>query len=274
MKVSLIAATPDALDVLIFTKNTRLTMHASGFDEVKAWPMEKKLSELEYMKNTIGSSFEFIDYVFMVEGVSRAFTHQLVRHRVGTSFAQQSQRTVDMSGFDFITGPTVDLQDVLEAFNDDVPASNMPMLDYKAGRGRLYRAAMGSINSYYQQLVRMGAAVDDARGLLPTNIATNIVFKGNLRTLAEMGLKRLCTKTQGEFQKVFKAMRAEVLRVHPWLEGHIEVHCAKYGTCMFPTFPNEKCKVKPIVFNQVTGLTYGGLVPVPINVIKKIVKEM
>ena len=47
MKVTLLSVTSDAMDLLIFTKNTRLSMSAKGMDEVKAWPVAKKLAELE-----------------------------------------------------------------------------------------------------------------------------------------------------------------------------------------------------------------------------------
>jgi flavin-dependent thymidylate synthase len=256
MKVELIAATPNALEVLIFTKSTRLKMSSTAFRDVLEWPMDKKLVELEYMKGTIASSFEFVDYIFMIEGVSRAFTHQLVRHRAGTAFAQQSMRTVDMEGFQFVEGPTVRVNE-----NNDVGQRN---------RNDFYRAAMHTVDSYYQELKRLGAANDDARGILPTNICTNIGFKANLRTLAEMGLKRLCVKTQGEFQDVMKLMRNEVYKVHPWADGIIEVHCAKYGTCMFPNHPTTACAVKPFVFNPETGHAWDGRAPYPVHKLRQI----
>jgi thymidylate synthase ThyX len=51
---------------------------------------------LDYISKTIRSSWEFVDYTFQITGVTRAFTHQFVRTRTG-SYAQQSQRSVDMS---------------------------------------------------------------------------------------------------------------------------------------------------------------------------------
>jgi thymidylate synthase ThyX len=79
MKVTLINYTHNAMDLLIFTKNTRLTMSPDRLEEIAKWPLERKWNELEYMANTIPSSWEFCDYTFMIEGVTRAFTHQLVR---------------------------------------------------------------------------------------------------------------------------------------------------------------------------------------------------
>ncbi len=237
MKVTLINYTQNAIETLLFTKQTRLTMSGAGFNEIFGWSEEKKAAELEYMRHTIHSQFEFVDYIFAIEGVTRAFTHQLVRRRVGASYAQQAQRAVDMSGFEYATGPSI-------AENED--------------RALQYRAAMLDINAEYQRQLKMGANPQDARGLLPTNICTNIVFKANLGTLYDMALKRLCVKTQGEFQDVFRAIRAEVLKVHPWADRFIRVWCAQHGTCQFHTFPTEDCPVKPIVYNPYTQEAYAG----------------
>lgn len=235
MKVSLVSYTPNALDLLLFTKHTRLSLSPDGLTEVMAWPQEKKDEQLAYMLNTIKSSFEFVDYVFTIEDVTRAFTHQLVRHRVGTSFAQQSQRTVDMSSFDFVTP---------ESFKD------------KEGMDDLYVYNMHGIQAGYTDLIREGAAPEDARGILPTNICTNIIFKANLRTLSQMCAERLCVKAQGEFQKVMREIRNRVTEVHPWAEPLLRVHCAQTGVCCFPSVTN--CKIKDATFDPATGARYDG----------------
>ena len=71
MKVELLSCTPDALNLLLRTKNTRL-----AYDEDPAdWSEEERAKHLEYMLGTIKSSWEFVDYVFRISGVTRAFTH-------------------------------------------------------------------------------------------------------------------------------------------------------------------------------------------------------
>jgi flavin-dependent thymidylate synthase len=240
MKVTLLSYTPDALELLLFTKATRLRMSAGLMDDIRNMPMVEKLKQLEYMRNTIQSSWEFVEYVFLIEDVTRAFTHQLVRHRVGVSFAQQAQRAVDMSGFTYVTPPSV--AEHASAIHN-------------------YRSTMNAINEGYQRLLGNGIPAQDARGVLPTNVCTNIVMKANLRTLHEMGLKRLCVKSQGEFQQVFREIRERVVEVHPWAERFIRVWCAFHGTCCFPTFPVKDCHVKAQVYNPETGLAYGAGVP-------------
>jgi flavin-dependent thymidylate synthase len=231
MNVTLLSYTPDALTLLLATKQTRLSMSPKLLDEVRAWPDRKKQEELDYMRGTIQSSWEFVDYTFLIDGVTRAFTHQLVRTRAG-SYAQQSQRTVDMSGFDYVeTG-------VLNECGQEE-------------KRWTYQAAMDDINEAYNKLIDMGVPPQDARGILPTNICTNIVSKFSLRTLADMAKVRLCTRTQGEYQDVFRAMRAEVIKVHPWAEPFIRVACAATGVCCFPN--NTECPIKGMTFNPDSG---------------------
>ena len=196
MKVTLISTTPEAKELLIFTKSTRLTMSPGLMDEIRAWPEEKKLAELEYMANTIPSSWEFVDYVFMIEGVSRAFTHQFVRSRQG-SYAQQTMRVLNMGEYDYVYTDRV-MNDVQALGIVDIVNEN--------------------IRLGYNKLIELGLPAEDARGILPTNIATNIVAKFNLRAFVDLAKSRTGGRTQGEYQKVMNAMVDEVLKVHPWAE--------------------------------------------------------
>lgn len=241
MRVTLINYTQHALETLLFTKSTRLRMSPRGLQEVIEWPEERKMEEWRYMQNTIKSSWEFADYVFVIEGVTRAFTHQLVRHRVGTSFAQQAQRVVNMENFEYAT--TGNIRDhVLEE------GEEYNLLQHT------YDVTMEEINSGYQKLIQLGANPQDARGVLPTNILTNICFKANLRTLNGMCGERLCVKAQGEFQDVMREIRKAVIAVHYWAEPALRVACAQHGVCAFPSYSG--CPIKDGVFNPETGLRY------------------
>jgi thymidylate synthase ThyX len=78
---------------------------------------EEKQKELKYVFGTIGSSWEFVDYIFLITGVSRAFTHELVRTRQA-SYAQQSMRAVNMEDFSFIaTGKCQDDKGIADLYN-------------------------------------------------------------------------------------------------------------------------------------------------------------
>lgn len=182
-----------AARLLIFTKNTRLNMTAANFDEVNKLDAEEIIKQLKYMANTIPSSWEFVDYTFAVEGVTRAYTHQQVRTREG-SYAQQSMRVTDMSGFK-----------VLDTT--------------KTSEGReLYSSTCDLLQGAYDALINVGEAEEDARGILPTNILTNIVCKFNLRTLSNLVRSREGGRTQDEYREVIRAMGTAVLEVHPWAD--------------------------------------------------------
>lgn len=206
MKVTLISHTPHAAELLIFTKSTRLTMSPGLMEEIMAWPQEKKLAELEYMANTIPSSWEFVDYVFMIEGVSRAFTHQFVRSR-NASYAQQTMRVLNMGEYDFV---------MTDRIKENVQA-----------RG-LVDIINENIRQAYNHMIQLGIPAEDARGILPTNISTNICAKFNLRTFVDLAKARTGGRTQKEYQRVLNAMVDAVLEVHPWAEKFLFAHGRDY----------------------------------------------
>jgi flavin-dependent thymidylate synthase len=224
MKVSLISTTPDAAELLIFTKSTRLTMSPGLFDEIKSWPLTRKLAELEYMANTIPSSWEFVDYVFLIEGVSRAFTHQFVRTR-NASYAQQTMRVLNMGEFDY----------VYTHRNLTDPAAKT-----------VVDSALQTVKACYNTLIELGQPAEDARGILPTNIATNIVAKFNLRTLSELAKSRTGGRTQNEYQNVMRAMVDAVIFVHPWADKflfpHGRDHFSDIEAFAAREFPNDLLK--------------------------------
>jgi flavin-dependent thymidylate synthase len=203
----------NAINLLIFTKSTRLTMHPGLLSEISTWPQARKMQELEYMARTIPSSWEFVDYVFMVENVTRAFTHQLVRTRHG-SYAQQTMRVLDVSegpGWSYGTGPSIPGKAMTEKEHDALDNNDQWLHDH-------YHNQMESIAGTYKCLIARGAKIEDARGILPTNIHTNIVVKFNMRTLVELVRKRSSPRTQGEYRQFLDQMLAEVRTVHPWID--------------------------------------------------------
>jgi flavin-dependent thymidylate synthase len=190
-----------AASLMIWTKRTRVEMSPGGLEEIINWSEEKKLDELRYMAATVPSSWEFCDYTFLITGVTRAFTHQLVRTRTA-SYAQQAMQVLDMSqgpGWQYHTGPTIN------EGNDE-----------GAYRSSVYDSVMREIAAGYKLLVEDGARIEDARELLPTGILTNIVMKANLRSLCDLMRKRASPRNVSEFVDVLRQMRAEMLAVHPW----------------------------------------------------------
>lgn len=219
-EVNLINVTTNALEILIYTKSGRLAT-GTTFNEIMDWPEEKKMDHLGYMMDTIKSSFEFVDYIFKVKNVSRAFTHQVVRTRTA-SFQQQAMRVVDARHFDTLV-------------SSDHPS---------------YEKAVQISLEEYGKMIDDGVPVQDARGVLPTAIHTNIFIKGNLRTLSNMAELRLCKRAEGEYQSVFKKMVIEVIKIHPWAISLLECYCIKYGICAFPRY--TKCPVQKYCFKPET----------------------
>lgn len=204
MKVSLINYTgfgmydpaDFAAKLLIYTKSTRLKQSPETYAEIFNMPPEVIKDQLQYIANTIRSSWEFVDYTFQIEGVSRGFTHQFVRTRTG-SFAQESQRTVSKEGGFGVVMPEV--------------YKGTPMEEE-------WHMAIRYIADAYDRSIQEGFSPQDARAILPTATSTNIIAKFNLRTMADMIPKRENIRAQGEYAEVARLMGEAMLKVHPWVE--------------------------------------------------------
>jgi len=217
MNVELISYTADAENLLIFTKHTRRL----EVDKAVNMTQEEKAEELKYVLNTISGPWEFINYTFMIKDVTRAFTHELVRSRVGTSFAQESMRFASKENFSYRN--EISEEEFPEAFKS-------------------YEGIMDDIDDTYHSMIVDGVPIQEARGVLPTNILTNIVMNINLRALSTMLNLRLCLRTAGEYQQVAKEFRELVMKVHPWTEPVLVPFCIQHGICCFPMY--NECPIK------------------------------
>lgn len=213
MKVTLLSCTQNALELLLGTKSTRMRG-----DDPATMTEAEKMDHWRYMLDTIKSPFEFVDYIFQIEEVSKNFTHQLVRTRTG-AYQQETSRALDMSGSGVI---------MPENFEGDDELS------------RLFYDAVADARCSYEKLVEAGAQLQDARAVIPSNMETKITAKFNLRTLSDMGKNRLCARTQGEFQDAFRAMRALVLEQHPWADPLLQPACVATGQCAFPRWGGKE----------------------------------
>jgi flavin-dependent thymidylate synthase len=217
MNITLLNYTNEAEKLLIFTKHTRRMDGIKAWEELENLNEGEKAEELNYILQTISGPWEFIDYTFFIQGVTRAFTHQLVRHRVGTSFAQESLRIADKKDFEYLD----------ETFDS-----------------MLYSSIMDNIQNGYSELIRSGVPIQVARGVLPTNILTNITMKINLRALNSMMNTRLCVRASGEFQEAAKIIRGLVIAIHPWAERVLLPFCLEWGTCKFQAY--NDCPLKKV----------------------------
>jgi len=164
-------------------------------------PLSDKYPSVEEMKKVINhviksghhSVAEHVYFSFLIEDVSRALTHQLVRHRIA-SYSQKSQRYTDGSFFSYVVPPTI-------AKNDD---------DRKA-----YVDHMESTQKLYAKLVDSGVPHEDARFILPNACTSNIVMTMNIRSLGEFFAKRLCKRAQWEIRDLASVMAVKLQDVAP-----------------------------------------------------------
>jgi flavin-dependent thymidylate synthase len=169
-------------------------MTPGGFADIAAKEDYEILKELKEAANTLPSSWEFVQFTFLIEKVTRAFTHQLVRTRTA-SYAQQAMRIVDVSDFEYATGPSIE--------NNKLIVGS-------------YHNTMENARQCYMHLVEAGARTEDARGVLPTNVLTNICMSINMRNFVNLTRKRASRRVQDEYRSVMDAAIIEVEKVYPW----------------------------------------------------------
>ena len=136
-----------AAAILIFTKSTRLEMNPMLLRAAKELIYDDKINRLKEMSNTNPGSWEFIDLSFLVEGVTRAYTHQQVRTR-HASYAQQTLRVLDVSeghGWNYLTGPSIEADKMSK---------------------KAYEETMTAIDLAYKLMIARGARVEDARAII------------------------------------------------------------------------------------------------------------
>ena len=132
------------------------------------------------------SIIEHASVTFEISGISRACSHQLVRHRIA-SYSQESQRYVDMSAPEFVVPPSV--------------ADNVQALE-------VWDGFMSQVADTYHRLRELGVRKEDARFVLPNASATRIIVTMNFRTLRHFFSVRCEKAAQWEI----RALALEMLR--------------------------------------------------------------
>lgn len=188
-----------------YSADTPFNIYNSTDDEEKMLKLiERVISSGHY------STIEHIQVTFAISNVSRACTHQLVRHR-HMSFSQKSQRYVKEKGqFDYLIPPTIE--------------RNKELRDK-------FINFMGEISKLYCEFTDAGIPAEDARAVLPNAAATSIVASLNLRELIHIANLRLCSRAQYEIRQMVKAMCEELIKEEPWLKPYLVPKCERYGFC-------------------------------------------
>jgi thymidylate synthase (FAD) len=150
------------------------------------------------------STMEHINFTFAVEGVSRSLLAQLTRHR-HFSYSVQSQRYVKFGSEDKAEG--------FEYVTPEYLYSDAQALD-------AYIGMMQTIQTFYDELRRIGLLAEDARYILPNAATCNLVLTGNLRSFLEFYSKRNPnTHAQWEIQEFAEAIKETIIDVEPWTKA-------------------------------------------------------
>lgn len=177
---------------------------------METMPPERVQSVLStIMKSGHFSTLEHASYTFAVDGVSRALTHQLVRHRLA-SFNQQSQRYVK--------------------FTEGVETVKPDTVSRDEEANRIFDEAINAVLEGYQKLLDAGIPAEDARYLLPNAAETKIVITMNIRELLHFFSLRCCNRAQWEIREMAHRMLALVKPTAPYIFMDAGAPCVR-GTC-------------------------------------------
>lgn len=168
------------------------------------------------------SVIEHASFTFSIEGVSRAMTHQLVRHRIA-SYTQQSQRYVTYNALkEYVTPPNIET---------------------KKEAKRLYNNTLEKISETYKKLLEMNIPTEDARFILPNAAKTNIMVTMNARELRHFFNLRCCARAQWEIRETAMEMLKQAKKAAPALFEEAGPSCVENGYCLEGERKPAECNV-------------------------------
>lgn len=209
MKVTLLSFTPDPERVVAASARQCY----SKFSATKALRELTESDIQRLLKKVIGSGhfsvLEHASFTFAIEGISRACSHQLVRHRIA-SYSQQSQRYVKLDEIEFIVPDTI-------SQNED--------------RMREFCEALELCKRCYKRLLESGVPAEDARYILPQATPTKIVMTMNARSLINFFELRCCLSAQWEIRRLAEEMLSLVRQVAPNIFENAGPFCVTRKVC-------------------------------------------
>lgn len=199
MKVTLVNYTPNPEETVAIAART---CHSDkpplgGLSEGDAERLINLLLDLGHE-----SPIEHVSFTFAIEGVSRALSHQLVRHRIA-SYSQRSQRYVSHENFSYVTPPSI--------------RENKAALE-------IFKKCMADVASAYKKLSEM-VPLEDARYVLPNACETSLICTFNARSLLNFFKLRMCKKAQWEIRELANIMWHLVRSVAPTLFANAGPDC-------------------------------------------------
>jgi len=171
------------------------------------------------------SVIEHASFTFSIEGVSRAMTHQLVRHRIA-SFTQQSQR--------YVAYDTLEKYVIPQSVANNVEAQ------------KIFDEALEKISETYQKLLKLGISKEDARFILPNAAKTNIIVTMNARELRHFFNLRCCARAQWEIREAATEMLKQARKAAPALFENVGPSCVELGYCLEGKMKPPECNIEEI----------------------------
>lgn len=209
MKIKLIKYTPEPEKMVAVA--ARLCYSPVGGEQLLEDLSAEEVNKLVrfVVKSGHLSTTEHIYFTFAVEGVSRALTHQLVRHRLA-SYNQQSQRYVKFHGnYEYVVPPAV---------------KNNPQIIPK------FTALIEQIHNFYEEMLESGVEAEDARYILPNASETKIIVSMNGRELLHFFTVRCCNRAQWEIKELATGMLKNIKQVCPVVFEKAGPNCLR-GPC-------------------------------------------
>ena len=232
MQVNLLTMTPDA-EALIYAACKQCTGADDAADVYKRLTIDPVTSAdhvNELIRRVIDSGHtsvvEHVSFSFAISGISRACSHQLVRHR-HQSPSQQSQRYVkaDHFGFEYVLPPSI--KNCKETAQVDWAGGYTMQEDAM----RFFAMAMDNARNAYDNLLRLGIPAEDARFVLPNACATKIVVTMNCRALLHFFEERCCASAQWEIRALAKSMLNICKDKLPVVFEKAGPKCVRQGYC-------------------------------------------
>ncbi len=232
LHVNLIAHTPEPEKVIAAA--AKLCYSSAGtqtlLDDLTPEKSESFLKKL--MTFGHASPLEHASFTFGIEGVSRALTHQLVRHRLA-SYSQKSQRYVTEGQFDYVMPP--EIKDVPEAEKIYIKAMEDAQAAYDAIAEKLtdkHTKAMLNDGKDEKTAKRDASkkAIEDARFVLPNACETKIIVTMNVRELLHFFENRCCNRAQWEIRECATQMLKLCKQTSPTLFANAGPGCVR-GAC-------------------------------------------
>lgn len=164
------------------------------------------------------SVLEHINFTFAIEGISRALSHQLVRHRMA-SYTQHSQQRSDEKDFAFTIPPEIRRNSEL---------------------AKEFQEKVRTLAEFYTRAIEAGIPKGQARYILPNACVTRIIMTMNARSLFNLISQRTCGVEEWEFRTLASKIHRILLEVAPNIFSHAGPRCVTDLVCLEGK-KGEKC---------------------------------